>query len=331
MGGKMSDGTMTVIEGRSLDLGELPFDIHAKDPQGRLVLYGRKGVMITPETRQKIINSRRQFYIQHEEVSAFIDNKLDRINQMLDDEDVDIEHKQEMVKDASTKILQRIENTGLDKVCATHSKNLARAIVSIILKSPENHVGLLKISSLPSYFYDHALNTATFAIMLGHCMYGPSEQKLYMLGLGALLMDVGMCRLNKGILNKTKELDPKEADYIRNHTKLGFDMIDSEDLPSFVADIALHHHERMDGSGYPDGISGNKIKPYLRICSVADVYDALTSLRAHRKPMSELEAIDYMLENRNQFSMDVLNALLKVVLRDDRLIEKVLEKHGQTT
>jgi HD-GYP domain-containing protein (c-di-GMP phosphodiesterase class II) len=323
----VAQGLMTVIPGSSLELGELPFNVHVKDQNGNMVLFGRKGITITQDVKAKIARTQRSFFIEHGDLTNYIDYKLKRVDEILENPDVDVKVKQTVIKDASTRIIQNIKEKGLDKSGSKHTKKLTESVVSLIMQSPENHAGLLNISSLSSYLYDHALNTSTFAIMLGQIIYGDSEKKLYLIGLGSMLMDIGMSKINSGILNKTSQLDPREEQHIRQHTDLGYKMLKESDLPSFVADMALHHHERMDGSGYPDSMSGSNIRPYLRICAVADVYDALTSKRPHRKSMSELEAIECMMANKGLFSMDVLHALMKLVLQDDRLINATLAKY----
>jgi len=324
----MSNSVMTNIQGSSLDLGMLPFNLHVRDASGRMVLFGRKGLQITKEVKDSIVSSNRSFYIEHGDLSSYIDYKLKRVKKSLEDPNMPTAHKQKMVKEVGSRIIQKIEQGGMDEATATHSKEMMSSVVSMITGAPETYSGLLSISTLSSYLYDHAINTSTFAIMLGQIIYGNSEKKLYLIGLGSLLMDIGMSKLNSGIINKKGELEKKEVDHIRKHTQIGYELLKSEHLPSFVADMALHHHERMDGSGYPDGLAGSNIRPYLRICGVADVYDALTSNRAFRKPMKSIDAIEFMLSRKQQFSMDVLNALMKLVLKDERLINLTLQRYS---
>jgi HD-GYP domain-containing protein (c-di-GMP phosphodiesterase class II) len=323
----MSTATMTLIKGESLRLGELPFNVHVKDPRGKLVLYGRKGIVITPEMHDKIVKNNFPMYIEYTDLGTFIDYKLNHIEHKINDPDTPIDKKQGLIKDASVSILQNVRQVGFTNDSARQSNALTKSVVDLIMQSPHSHNGLLSISTISSYLYDHALNTSTFAIMLGYLIYGESKKKLYLLGLGAMLMDIGMAKLNQSVVNKKGDLNPKELEYIRNHTSIGYEMLKDKELPIYVADMALHHHERLDGSGYPDGLNGDRIRPYLRICAAADVYDALTSNRAFRKPMTQLEAISFMLSHKKHFSMDVLHALMKLVLKDDRLINATLQKY----
>ena len=79
-------------------------------------------------------------------------------------------------------------------------------------------------------------------------------------------------------------------------------------------DIVRHHHEKMDGTGYPDGLLGEEIKPYSRICTIADVFDALTTNRSYRKPFSTFEALKLMRnEMRDEIDMDFLRVFIELM------------------
>lgn len=323
----MGTSQMMTISGSSLDLGNLPFNVHTMNEAGELVLFARKGINITPEIKNKIRAGGQTFYINHLDLSVYVDYKIQKVKEMTQDENVPMAKKQTLVRDLGSRILTKIHKEGFDKACANHSKDFTDSIVNMVVTAPQSYAGLLNMSSLDSYQYDHAVNCSTFAIMMGMEIYGRSEKKLFLLGLGSMLMDIGMSKIDKTILNKSEDLSPQERKAVQLHTKHGYDMIKGHDLPPYVADMALHHHERLDGSGYPSRKSGDDIRMYLKICSAADVYDALTSRRPFRGPQLHMKAIEYMLANKNKFSMDVLHALMKIVLKNDKLVNSMLAKY----
>src|SRR5690606_33431743 len=113
------------------------------------------------------------------------------------------------------------------------------------------------------------------------------------LAIGALLHDIGKVHLDKKILNKKGKLTAEEYKHIQQHSLYGFNTLRSYyEIPILSSIIAYQHHERLDGSGYPQCLKGEEIHEYSRVVMVADVFDALTSNRPYRKAYSVPHAID---------------------------------------
>ncbi len=109
---------------------------------------------------------------------------------------------------------------------------------------------------------------------------------------GSLFHDVGKIMVDKRILNKPAKLTVEEFNEVKKHTLYGYDLIKNSGLSKITKDIVLHHHEAIDGSGYPHGLSGKKIPDYVKIFSVVDVFDALTSERSYKKMFSINKAME---------------------------------------
>ena len=163
------------------------------------------------------------------------------------------------------------------------------------------------------YLYQHAINVTAYSILIGQSMQY-HQMKLFDLALSALLYDFGMQFVDEEILYKPGELDEAEVEEIRKHTDLGFQHLSRKCfMKGIVSAAALQHHERFDGSGYPDGIKQQKIPFLARILSVADVYDAMASDRAYRKKMQDDVIIKIINDGAGtQFDPDVVAAFNKV-------------------
>ncbi|MCR5374234.1 MAG: HD-GYP domain-containing protein [Lachnospiraceae bacterium] len=138
--------------------------------------------------------------------------------------------------------------------------------------------------------YCHSVNVAIIARMIGSWM-NFEEKQLNDLTLGALLHDIGKCSVPDEILKKRGKLLPREYEIIKMHTTYGYGILRGQDLDPDVMDVALHHHERNDGSGYPHGLEGLNIGEYSAITAIADVYDAMTSPRIYRAAMCPFDVI----------------------------------------
>ena len=117
------------------------------------------------------------------------------------------------------------------------------------------------------------------------------ESQLHDLLLCAIFHDIGKITIPEETLNKQERLTEEELEEIRSHTTLGYQLLIKTNLPDFVALCALNHHERYDGSGYPDGIAGQKIPLFARYVAVADVYYAMTSKRPYREDICAFDVI----------------------------------------
>ena len=123
------------------------------------------------------------------------------------------------------------------------------------------------------------------AVELGRSM-GLAPDQLRVIARGAYLHDVGKIGIPDNILNKPEKLTPEEWKIIQTHPQLGFELASAAPSLKEALPVILHHHERIDGGGYPGGLSGTDIPLEARVVAVADVWDALTSDRAYRKGWS---------------------------------------------
>ncbi|WP_353893942.1 HD-GYP domain-containing protein [Proteinivorax hydrogeniformans] len=168
-------------------------------------------------------------------------------------------------------------------------------IVDEILENKNLMVNMVDLKVFDNYTFYHSVNVAVLSIVIGVGL-GLSRQKLYELGLAALLHDIGKVFIPKEVLNKGERLNKEELDIIKQHTQIGYDYLKKKyDVPVLAYLGALQHHERYDGEGYPNKLAKDKISLYGRIISVSDVYDALTSDRPYRPALSPSEGMEYIL------------------------------------
>lgn len=188
----------------------------------------------------------------------------------------------------------------------------AGKLVADVVKSPDALINLMAVKSFDDYTYAHAVNVAMLAINIGVSLKLHQED-LHVLAIGALLHDIGKLRIPLGILNRKGPLSDTEIERIRSHPQVGFNLLQkSKDLPEAARLIALQHHEKFGGGGYPCCLPGETSSLLARIVSVADVYDALTSKRPFRPPFSPYQAMRVLLSNTsNHFDPAVLGVFVQ--------------------
>jgi HD-GYP domain-containing protein (c-di-GMP phosphodiesterase class II) len=144
-----------------------------------------------------------------------------------------------------------------------------------------------------AYTHGHSERTAQVAVELGVRM-GLSPDRLRVIARGAYLHDLGKIGIPDHILNKPGRLDPEERRVMEQHPQLGFELASSAPSLREALPVILHHHERVDGGGYPSGLSGNDVPLEARVVAVADVWDALTSDRAYRSGWEPARALAHI-------------------------------------
>lgn len=176
-------------------------------------------------------------------------------------------------------------------------KNVITDIVDEITANGQMMACLSDVSSYDDYTFNHSVNVTVLSVMIGMCMHY-NRARLYDLGMGVLLHDIGKIDIPQAIITKPDRLTPEEYQIVKNHTVLGFEKLRSnKDIKITSAHVAFQHHERFDGSGYPRGLAGQEIHEFARIAAIADVYDAMSNDRCYRQKIPLKEVYDYFIEN----------------------------------
>lgn len=186
--------------------------------------------------------------------------------------------------------------------------NAMQVVETISACMTDSWQALVEVSRLKTrdeYTFLHSIAVTALMVHLGRSIK-LDDGITRTLGVGGLLHDIGKVKIPLDILNKTGSLTDEEMALVRKHPENSHDILRQSGLPEMVLDICLHHHERLDGRGYPDGLSGDQISLPLRIASICDVYDALTSKRAYKKAWAPLEAANFMIEQEGQFDRQLL-------------------------
>ena len=182
------------------------------------------------------------------------------------------------------------------------------------LELEEARANAIRSLSLASGYRDnetgwHIMRMTNYALAIGKAL-GLSEEQRELLYIAAPMHDFGKIGIADAVLLKPGKLTPEEYEIMKTHTDIGVTILTGNDsLIAAARDIAGSHHERWDGTGYPNGLAGEQIPILARICAVADVFDALTSPRSYKRAWSTKEAADWIIsESGKHFDADVVHA-----------------------
>lgn len=189
------------------------------------------------------------------------------------------------------------------------------ACVHSILRNPEALLWMSRIKNQNEYTAEHCLNVCVLAIAFGRHLR-MTEEELHLLGLCGLLHDVGKMHIPTEILDKPGRLTQDEFEVMKQHTLIGHGLLENQadGLHHLALDVALNHHERPDGGGYPRGLGAREIAEFARIISVVDAYDAITSNRCYAPEQPSADAQKIIFENRGtQFDEEVALQFIQAV------------------
>jgi len=173
-------------------------------------------------------------------------------------------------------------------------RDVVGGMVNSILRNPDALVLLSALREHDEYAVAHSINVCTLCLAFGRYL-GFAQDALNEIGIGALLHDIGEVRLPVELIHKAGLLSKEDTIRMHTHTKLGADILRrTEGLPPTSIDIALTHHERCNGQGYPEGLKDDDIGQYAKIVGLIDVYDSVTSTQDHSRCISSTEALKNM-------------------------------------
>jgi putative nucleotidyltransferase with HDIG domain len=190
---------------------------------------------------------------------------------------------------------------------------LVEEIANSVARNPSALISLARLKTKDDYTYMHSVAVCALMVSLSRQL-GLDEDQAREAGMAGLLHDIGKMAMPLEILNKTGALTDAEFTVIRSHPVRGYQMLkESGGVSAAALDVCLHHHEKMDGTGYPQKLKGEQISLLARMGSVCDVYDAITSTRPYKAAWDPAGSIQRMAQWTGQFDPVVFKAFVMCV------------------
>jgi len=184
-------------------------------------------------------------------------------------------------------------------------------ITQSVFRNPGALVSLARLKTQDNYSYMHSVAVCALMVSLSHQM-GLDDAACRDAGLAGLLHDLGKAAMPLHILNKPAKLTEAEFAIIRTHPERGWQMLhDGKGATEMAMDVCLHHHERIDGRGYPHKLPGEQLTPFARMGAVCDVYDAITSNRPYKVGWDPAESISRMASWKGQFDETIFRHFVR--------------------
>lgn len=280
-------------------------------------LYAAKDVDFGEEKRACLREQSVRFvYIKIADHQRFRQQVESAIQEAATDPAIALEERAALVYETSVELMNELlTETNLSEM-SPRLDNISRAVTKLVISDKNAFAHLLETSSHDFYTATHMVNVGTWMAPLAVAMGYESTEELNRIVQAGLLHDIGKLKVPEDVLNKPGKLSDEDWAAIRQHPSIGFDHLKAMGIDDpIVLAVTRHHHERLDGTGYPDKITSAEIHPVAKICAVVDSFDAMTAFRPFKsRTMSPSEALRIIeSETPAKYDPDIVKAWIKLV------------------
>lgn len=287
------------------------FDLFLK-VKDHVVLYGGSGYQwFKSELDDLIRNGIKEFRIRDNDLNK-VEMYLQMIRLPLLEKTKAPEERIKDIQDVAASFTKALYQGEITEACIEKATEIATSMVHCIKENAKCIQALGDLAHHDYYTYYHSVRVATYSTAVAFSMGQYSDAALVNIALGSLLHDIGKSEVPTSVINKVGALTEEEWAQMKAHPENGFHKIENIILDHVPREIILHHHEKMDGSGYPDRLDKNSLLTEVQIATLADVFDALTSSRSYQKGRTKFEALDFMRQKMvgDKLPADAFRALI---------------------
>ena len=225
----------------------------------------------------------------------------------------EIEHAAKICQQSKRAVISMFEEARMGKAVDTGgAQKLVEEITDSVARNPGALISLARLKTADDYTYMHSVAVCAMMVALAKQL-NLDEKQTRVAGMAGLMHDLGKAMIPMEVLNKPGKLSAAEFEIVKRHPKEGHTLLlTGSDVHPFVLDVCLHHHEKTDGSGYPEGLKDADISLFAKMGAVCDVYDAITSNRPYKLGWDPAESLRRMAEwAKGHFDPQVFQAFVK--------------------
>jgi putative nucleotidyltransferase with HDIG domain len=254
----------------------------------------------------------QEFYICEKEIAKYHQQATRSLHKLINNPKIPLEEKTKRIYGVSKEVMRDFFEYNASEKILQSSEELIDIMEECLFSNDAGFHSIVMITNKDYYTYTHSVNVGLYCLAYGiKNKMSPNDTKD--LGLGGMLHDIGKSKIDDNIINKKGTLTTEEFQSIKRHTTLGKEILEAmKCYKPHVVDMANQHHEKYEGNGYPNGLVGEEISRYARICKVMDVYDALTTRRSYKKALSSFDAISLMNNQMGEeFDQEIFNNFIR--------------------
>ncbi|MFA7355085.1 MAG: HD domain-containing phosphohydrolase [Sulfurimonadaceae bacterium] len=298
----------------TLSVGEIiPFDLFIKKDKDYIIII-EAGTLLSQSLYAKLQKQESLYIAKKDEEKQIL--SCESLKYYIRHNRDNFSKRVQLLYDVTNQLFEMFLKNKENKINLDCVSLIVKSIIYLIKYDP------IFIKNTMPYFVNenmlknHSLHVAIYALALGNALKFNDEQ-LLKLGTAGLLHDVGFKKIDAELINRESHLKPEEIAIVQKHVIYSVEIIKQNHIHDpYILDAVMHHHERYDGSGYPNNLLKGEISDFVSILAICDVFDALTNSRAHRKNYSSFDALKMMMRDSgmvNGFNQKYLHLSLKLL------------------
>ncbi|MDD2367900.1 MAG: HD domain-containing protein [Sulfuricurvum sp.] len=258
-------------------------------------------------------------YVSEEDEERYNAYVTQHLQSIAKSRDISTEHKARLVY---AKAAEAVDAMFKNPDALENVKNVQPIVnnfIDIILHDNCAVESLMKITAHDYYTHTHSINVSIYTLSLGSFL-GIEGNDLEVLGMAAILHDLGKSKIDYEIINKNGKLTDDEFAQMKKHPELGHEIaLKLGIMDERILSGIRHHHEKIEGGGYPDNLKGDQISQFARIIGACDVFDALSTKRSYKDPMSSFESLLLMKQQmKGHLDMGIVDAFIKMLRKQEQ-------------
>lgn len=261
------------------------------------VLYRESSLPFTEEVRRRLQENRvEELLVDKADRQAWLSYTEKILPEFLSDTSHTVTERASLLYDSAQGLVQEILTKPDMGQMVQQSRNMVDSMVGFLFKESTSLHELMQLTSYDYYTYTHSVNVFVYSVSLANRL-GFRGAEVNEFGHGALMHDIGKRKIDNDITNSRGKLTEDQWQQMRMHPVHGYEILKAQGEKSAIAlDVTRHHHEKLNGRGYPDGLAGDEISSWARISTIADIFDALTTKRSYKDAMDTFFALQFMKE-----------------------------------
>lgn len=299
-----------------IDNSVTDFDLFA-DVRSHLILYSGSGYKwMKSELEGLIKNGYMHFWIRSEDTNkAAVYQKMNQLPVIS--RTLSPEERLTKIQDIGATFTKYLFAGEITESAVRKGEELAGHIVECIQEDGGCIRAITGLANHDMYTYLHSIRVSAYATAIASQMGISNQTALKNIALGSIFHDVGKSVVPLTVINKSGPLLEPEWDLMRSHPIEGIKKINDTILHHVCREIVVHHHERLNGSGYPDGLTKDSLLTEVQIATLADIFDALTSSRSYQNKRTRFEALDFIKHRllRTEVSAEAFKALVECLVK----------------
>lgn len=280
------------------------------------VLYRSRNLPFTREHRDRLISSGVEtVWVPFSDSGSWTVYLEGRLRERVSNSGVPVEERAEILITTSRSIMK--------EVLADPRESRARERVGVVadticdfMRLPSAVAATVRLMEHDYYTYTHSLHVAVYSVALARAAGIDADDVLADIGRGALMHDCGKCKLLPSLINKPGRFTQSEWEAMKQHPEFGLEVLDETGWSSdLVYDVVRCHHERVDGSGYPQGLVGRSIPEAARVAAICDAFDAMTTDRPYQRARRGLHALRILrFDERDRYDQQLTELFIRVLV-----------------